>query len=878
MASTSSSSHLSDITDSYNVVATTSRVASASASATVPSPSLSNEMKSSISSRELAVPASASSNRTARPAGRENPALRRSSSEQTFEHPAAAARARSPHTSLDSRTSRPQVQAPYNPYNALHAQQQQQQHAQYAGPSAQSQPWAAMPVPMNAFYPYPPQAYHQAAAWSAWQHEAMMNMHANGFVPQLQAPQHAAHAAPSPPFLQHHLPSSNSSTASAASFPSANDDSSAATTQSNASAGRKNFHPYRREPSRSSSRESPRQVTNAPLVAFPQGATVDGAGAPSDDDDQPLRAPVRPFVKARRSESLPEKVEEPQQRARQDSADGESLRGEQPTVTAAVRAVVAPAIPVTPAEPPASRDPAPNAVAPPVSPPAPRIPPGHHRQTSSTSSMGVTIPSTLGQSSSLGGDLTQEPPKLAAATAPRLPSHVSDAPTPRSVSDQPKASEKKATGLKGRLQRALKKDESKSTASPSPVAAPRPPVSNDAIRDSPSAPAANGGLGARRPSNASFAPSMTEPVGGNSGKAKRNLFSMKNASTDNISISSTVSSASMMIRKMGALGKLARRNSIAGISKIFKDKSKDDDDLPPGGGDTKKKDKKLRFGKSAPATSTTSHATAETLDEDKPIAGLSPAAQLARQHTLRQKAEEQEEAAKQQQEELAQAQQFGDVASDVDSIDEFADEFGEVSLERRSIDTEDTHYEEGHWGTSYRDRHAVPARGILKKATSFSVDPPTAPWTRARANSTELAAQPGPLDKVSKATHVDLDPFSPSFSPFESSLDREPLADRLNFPYGHPNMNTSAPVLSLQPDRIKAHRSATTPAKKALNWAPECAIYHTFHATEYDRRSEPATCNRLTPQLAQQIKDELNGYKMEEMPVHPSSRIHTHFL
>jgi hypothetical protein len=44
-------------------------------------------------------------------------------------------------------------------------------------------------------------------------------------------------------------------------------------------------------------------------------------------------------------------------------------------------------------------------------------------------------------------------------------------------------------------------------------------------------------------------------------KGKRSLFRMRNMSTDNISLSSTVSSASMMIRKMGSIGKLARRNS-----------------------------------------------------------------------------------------------------------------------------------------------------------------------------------------------------------------------------------------------------------------------------------------------------------------------------
>ncbi|EHL02590.1 putative protein BNI4 [Glarea lozoyensis 74030] len=46
---------------------------------------------------------------------------------------------------------------------------------------------------------------------------------------------------------------------------------------------------------------------------------------------------------------------------------------------------------------------------------------------------------------------------------------------------------------------------------------------------------------------------------------------------------------------------------------------------------------------------------------------------------------------------------------------------------------------------------------------------------------------------------------------------------------------------------------------------------------EYDRRGEIATCNRLTPMLAQQIKEELNTFKME-MEVHESSKVYTHFF
>jgi hypothetical protein len=181
------------------------------------------------------------------------------------------------------------------------------------------------------------------------------------------------------------------------------------------------------------------------------------------------------------------------------------------------------------------------------------------------------------------------------------------------------------------------------------------------------------------------------------------------------------------------------------------------------------------------------------------------------------------------------------------------------------------------------------ALAISSYSEDAELKTPGAPWTRARSNSTEISTQqskPGPLARITPdQTHIDgprpneaMDPFSPSFDPFESGGDKVQSPDRLNL-YANASLNSSAPLLSLNSQAGRAQRSATSPMpRKRLNWAPECAIYHTFHATEYDRRSEPATCNRLTPALAQEIKDELNGFKMEEMAVHPSSRVHTQFL
>jgi hypothetical protein len=122
-------------------------------------------------------------------------------------------------------------------------------------------------------------------------------------------------------------------------------------------------------------------------------------------------------------------------------------------------------------------------------------------------------------------------------------------------------------------------------------------------------------------------------------KKRTALFNSRlNASTDNISLSSTMSSASVVIRKLGSIGKLARRNSLAGITSLFKDK-KDKDEA----GESSGKGKKKKGGKGEAAEASVSHVTAE-LDRSSSewgaeLNGLSPAAKLARQHTLKTNAE-----------------------------------------------------------------------------------------------------------------------------------------------------------------------------------------------------------------------------------------------
>jgi hypothetical protein len=76
------------------------------------------------------------------------------------------------------------------------------------------------------------------------------------------------------------------------------------------------------------------------------------------------------------------------------------------------------------------------------------------------------------------------------------------------------------------------------------------------------------------------------------------------------------------------------------------------------------------------------------------------------------------------------------------------------------------------------------------------------------------------------------------------------------------------------PTASPARKAVTAPAtptgrpRRGISFDSRLEVHETWHSAEYDRRGEPATCNRLTAQLAQMIKEELNAFKMQEMVVH----------
>ncbi|KAJ6160352.1 hypothetical protein N7470_003748 [Penicillium chermesinum] len=78
-------------------------------------------------------------------------------------------------------------------------------------------------------------------------------------------------------------------------------------------------------------------------------------------------------------------------------------------------------------------------------------------------------------------------------------------------------------------------------------------------------------------------------------------------------------------------------------------------------------------------------------------------------------------------------------------------------------------------------------------------------------------------------------------------------------------------------DAKSAPITPQTVGGRNIVFSPRIQFHETWPSGEYDRRGEIATCNRLTPLLAQQIREEINNFKME-MEVHENSKIYTHFI
>lgn len=163
---------------------------------------------------------------------------------------------------------------------------------------------------------------------------------------------------------------------------------------------------------------------------------------------------------------------------------------------------------------------------------------------------------------------------------------------------------------------------------------------------------------------------------------------------------------------------------------------------------------------------------------------------------------------------------------------------------------------------------ATMKRGILKRKSSY----PLADELRSTlspGNGTDSSASSPVVSAVdTKAPSFGLPEIPHVNDSPASSAPGTPVGDS---PGGH-HRRTESVTLNGEDYFMSALRfsggegSKSVPAipaaKRNISWKNTTNYHDTWASTEYDRRGEIATCNRLTPMLAQQIKEELNSFKM----------------
>jgi hypothetical protein len=289
-------------------------------------------------------------------------------------------------------------------------------------------------------------------------------------------------------------------------------------------------------------------------------------------------------------------------------------------------------------------------------------------------------------------------------------------------------------------------------------------------------------------------------------------------STDNLSISSTASSASVMLRKMGKGMKKGTRSLVG----LFRPKS---------------------------------------------VIGVAPADGPVNQASLAQVSMVTVEAEREK------------VNVNVNPHDQAGGGTGFPKLERNSVDTK-LSFESGTVSSDTRSRRSIVGgekeraevlaavkKGILKRNDSnqtppgvktydFKVPDFNLPQIPHVNDSPRSSAPSTPADETPRSGHRRTDSIT-----IESN--------------DHDDYFTSMTRFA----SIDSKNSPMTPQGliRNISFSPRIQFHDTWPSAEYDRRGDIATCNRLTPMLAQQIKEELNTFKME-MEVHESSKVYTHFF
>lgn len=169
---------------------------------------------------------------------------------------------------------------------------------------------------------------------------------------------------------------------------------------------------------------------------------------------------------------------------------------------------------------------------------------------------------------------------------------------------------------------------------------------------------------------------------------------------------------------------------------------------------------------------------------------------------------------------------------------------------------------------------------------NFDLDDDSTPLSQPPLNSSSLSAVGTDAHSFQSPVSLQSARFSnkavqsPNTSPFIPDSAFVPSMSR---PISMSFRGLKAPTLNRYQDSgsTQSFGSSNAPSvnkgSKTVEFSSKITLYDVYAEDEYDRKPDIATCNQLTPQLAQRIRVELNELK-SEMEVHEDSRCYTHFF
>ncbi|KAI9267925.1 hypothetical protein BDA99DRAFT_535453 [Phascolomyces articulosus] len=185
----------------------------------------------------------------------------------------------------------------------------------------------------------------------------------------------------------------------------------------------------------------------------------------------------------------------------------------------------------------------------------------------------------------------------------------------------------------------------------------------------------------------------------------------------------------------------------------------------------------------------------------------------------------------------------------------------------------------------------MPIKGILKKKRPTTPSPSPSPeqqehiyrstTTASSSSSTCSSSVSSSVSSSTATTATDKQlPDTPTCFVEEQdnamptiTMKRRSWLCKLRSTITHPSMTTTPGGLSSTGKKNEKER------KRTIRYNKMVIVHETYTRHEYNREPDPnASCAYLTAEAAQDIKNELNMFKFNEMIVHPTSRIYTHFF